>query len=258
MTRSIRWTFMTVGTLLLGLAAISLHSFEGRITLPEVSPDLREAGFVLSEVGITGLERTPRGAIIALIDADTGSPILSIDLAALKGRIESLPWVAEAHIKRRLPSGLDIAVVEREAFAIWQQDGALSLIDASGAVIDGAPLGEFTHLPLVVGDGSQKRAAIFLDHLMRAPQLGKRVKSLVRVADRRWDIVFDNGLRLKLPAPGVDDADRRAWAEFVTLQDDKQILERAIDAVDMRVEDRLVIRLSPDAGARLKRKGDMT
>jgi len=220
--------------------------------------DLRAAGFVLSDVQITGLNRTVRSAVIALIDADAGTPILNLDLSELKTRIEGLPWVDRAEVKRNLPSGLDIHITERDGFALWQKDGVLHLVDRYGDIITGAILAEFSDLPLLVGGGARQTGPEFLTYLFSTSDLASRIQSLVRISDRRWDLVFDNGLRLKLPAPGVDDADRRAWATFQGLQRDKQILERAIEVLDMRVEDRLVLRLSPDAKARMHGAGDET
>jgi cell division protein FtsQ len=66
---------------------------------------------------------------------------------------------------------------------------------------------------------------------------------MTRVADRRWTLTFDNGVKLHLPEQDLG----RAWAKFAQLERNQGLLDRDIAVVDLRLPDRLVVRLSPDA-----------
>ncbi|RWF13933.1 MAG: cell division protein FtsQ, partial [Mesorhizobium sp.] len=83
----------------------------------------------------------------------------------------------------------------------------------------------------------------FVDKVKRYPELAARVKGYIRVGERRWDLKLENGITVKLPEDGED----QALAELVKLDRDNGLLTRDIAAVDMRLSDRLVVELSPEA-----------
>jgi len=211
----------------------------------------RNAGFVLSNLQIIGLARTSQNAVLATLDVDDGMPLLAIDLMSIQGRIEALPWVKSATVTRVLPSDLMIKITERQPYALWQQNGKVRLIDEDGVIITSRGLTEFSHLMLIVGEGADGEVAGLFKMLRADPALLSRIKTAVRVGDRRWDLVFDNGVRVKLPedfAQDQDDSD--AWARFVRLQQKHKLLEREVSVIDMRIKDRVVMRVTP-AGHRL-------
>jgi cell division protein FtsQ len=75
------------------------------------------------------------------------------------------------------------------------------------------------------------------------PALSARVKAAVRVGDRRWDLHFDNGSTVRLPESGADGA----WHRLAKLERQEGLLERDIVSVDMRLGDRMTVRLTPEA-----------
>src|SRR5690606_13744891 len=135
------------------------------------------------------------------------------------------------------PATLEVKVVEREPFAIWQQGSLLSLIEEDGSVI--APLSGSRHLslPLVVGAGAPAAASAFLAQVAQMPDLAARVRGFVRVAERRWDLKLDNGITVKLPEHDVS----VALAELMDLQASRDLFSRDIETVDMRFPDRLFV-----------------
>lgn len=216
----------------------------------------RDAGFVLSDLKITGLNRTGEADVQAILDIDNGMPLLSIDLGELQKRIEALPWVKLADVSRVLPGGINIQITERVPYALLQRAGEVVLIDPSGAEITAYGLAEFSNLILLVGDvGSQDLD--YLEHIKEmAPELAHRIHSAVRISGQRWDFIFENGIRIKLPA---DDAQpysgQQAWERFVRLDAKHQLLSREVNVIDLRAPDRLVMRVTPE-GRRLMRGKD--
>lgn len=211
----------------------------------------REAGFVLSNLNIKGNVRTSDNAILALLDIDTGMPLLAVDLDALQARLEALPWVRRASVTRVFPGDINIDIEERQPFALWQKDGKLRLIDSDGVVITGRGLTAFAELPMIVGEGAPEHIATLHHTLAQASDLSGRVKTVVRVGDRRWDLLFDNGIRVKLP----DDTDpaytsEAAWKRFARLEQKHRLLAREVSVIDMRIADRLIMRVTP-AGRRM-------
>jgi hypothetical protein len=142
---------------------------------------------------------------------------------------------------RRLPDTLYVRLVEKRPLALWQHDGRLQLIDDTGAVIPVPRLDRFAKLPLVVGADAASHAADLLAMLAKEPDLAARVTAAVRVGGRRWNLRLDGRIDVLLPA---DDA-ATAWAALAHLERSSAILEREVEAIDLRLPDRLVVRLLP-------------
>jgi cell division protein FtsQ len=207
----------------------------------------RDAGFVLNDLELDGIVRANRSDVLAALDVDKGVPLLSIDLEHIRLQLELLPWVKKAEVTRILPGKLKIQLTEREPFALWQEDGKVSLIDETGHVITRHGLTNFAHLMLVVGTGAETGAHDLNLLLDEFPELAARVKTAVHVGERRWDLIFDNGVRVKLPegAPAPYDA-QTAWQKFAGLQSQYRLLERELSVIDMRLPDRMILRVSPE------------
>ncbi len=149
-----------------------------------------------------------------------------------------------ASIERRLPGTLFVHLVERHPLAVWQHDGKQELIDRDGAVIPVKDLSRFAKLPTVVGgDQARHGAAALLDMLASEPDLAARVTAAIRVDDRRWNLRIDNAIDVMLPE---DDA-AGAWARLAKLERDNRLLQRDVQIVDMRLPDRLVMRVNDPA-----------
>ena len=170
---------------------------------------------------------------------------LSVILNAREARrrVEEIAWVKQAEVLRLLPDSIKVKVTERPPFAVWQWQGDLSVIDAEGVVIGPASQDDYAALPLVVGTGANKEAAALFELLARWPALRPRMRAAVRVADRRWNIRLFNGVDIRLPEVGV----AAALDELAALEESYGLLQRDIAAVDLRLSDRITIRLSHPA-----------
>ena len=195
-------------------------------------------GLVVRDIEVEGRETTDAATIMAALAADRGTPILAVSPSRAKEKLESLPWVRSAAIERRLPDTLMVRLVERHPLAVWQHAGKHELIDREGAVIPVKDLTRFARLPTVVGDDAPSHANALIDMLAREPELAARVTAAVRVDDRRWNLRVDNAIDVLLPETNPAEA----WARLAELERADRLLQRDIQAVDMRLPDRLVLR----------------
>ncbi len=205
-----------------------------------------DAGFSVEDVLVEGRRRTDPAAILAALDVERGTPILALDPAAARARLEALPWVSRAAIERRLPRMVYLRLVEREPLALWQLDGEVSVIDQNGERIPGIRSSNFAELPLVVGAGANEHAAALLAMLEREPDLNGLVAASVRVAGRRWNLRLNGGVDVRLPE---NDAGA-AWSHFARIEREHRLLQRDVVAIDLRLPDRLVVRTAPGATVR--------
>ena len=203
-------------------------------------------GFAVDDVRMAGNKETSDIDVLEKLELTGWTSLVGFDADAARERIAGLPWVESASVRKIYPDVLEVTIEERKAFAIWQHGRELSLIDAEGRIIAPFRQERFATLPLVIGRGANERAAEFLSRLDRVPGLAARTKALIRVADRRWDLRLENGIAIRLPEFGED----AAVDEIARLDREQGILSRDIAAVDMRLEDRLVVQLTPDAVVR--------
>jgi len=198
-------------------------------------------GLTVDDIEVEGRTTTDTATILAALGAHAGTPILAINPAHAKEQLEALPWVRSAVIQRRLPGTIYVRLVERIPFAVWQHDMKQELIDREGAVIPVGDLSRFANLPTVVGgDQARHGAADLLDLLSNEPDLAARVTAAVLVGDRRWNLRIDNAIEVMLPE---DDA-ASAWARLAKLERINRLLQRDVQTVDMRLPDRLVMRVN--------------
>jgi cell division protein FtsQ len=202
------------------------------------------AGFRIKTVAINGRKQLSQDEILAIGGVNGRSSLLFLDAATVRDKLKANPWIADATILKLYPGQLQIDIVERSAFALWQQDGRLSVIADDGAVLEPYVARRFVSLPLVVGKGADTRARDFIALLDRYPQVRAATKAAVFVGERRWNLRLKDGLDIRLPENDVG----HALATLSKLDKEERLFSRDIVAVDMRLPDRLVVQLSDEAG----------
>ncbi|MEZ2219118.1 cell division protein FtsQ/DivIB [Rhizobium sp. RCC_161_2] len=204
------------------------------------------AGFAIEDVKVSGNDQTSEIEILQLLGLDGTTSLVALDADAARQKIANLPWVENVEVRKVYPKAIEVKLTERKAYAIWQHGSELSLIQKDGSVI--APLrdNKFAQLPLFVGRDAETAAASIDEAFAKWPDVRSHVKAFVRVAGRRWDLYLDNGVIIKLPEDNIDGA----LARLTKLDKDQNLLQRDIAAVDLRLDDRMAIELTPDAVVR--------
>ena len=203
-------------------------------------------GFAVDEVKVSGHHETSEIDILEKLELDGWTSLVGFDASEARDRIASLPWVKSAAVRKVYPGTIEVRIEEREAFAVWQHGSQLALVERDGDVILPYSGSRYVHLPLVVGFGAQTKAAPLIDKIRQFPELASRVKGYIHVAERRWDLRLENGVTVKLPESGEDEA----IAGLVAMDREQGLLSRDVAAIDMRLNDRLVVQLTPDAVVR--------
>jgi cell division protein FtsQ len=201
------------------------------------------AGFRITSVAINGRKQLTQDEVLAMGGVNGRSSLLFLDADAVRDRLKANAWIADATVLKLYPGQLQIEIVERSAFALWQQDGRLSVIADDGAVLQSYLSPRFVSLPLVVGKGAATRARDFLALLDRYPQVRAATKAVIFVGERRWNLRLKDGLDIRLPENDVGNA----LATLSTLDKEDRLFSRDIVAVDLRLPDRLTVQLSDDA-----------
>jgi cell division protein FtsQ len=210
-----------------------------------------QAGFTVSGYQIVGLNHMSRTLVDDVVTdelrraADSAggakAPQALIDVSRIRQRLLQYGWVKDARVSRRLPDTLVIDIVERTPAALWQNQGQLALIDAEGVVLDRVPVDRMPDLPLLIGPGANGEADQLAHIMAPVPTLKPQLASATWVGGRRWDLNFQSGETVALPEG--EGAARSALAKFARLDKSSGLLGRGIVRFDLRVPDKMIVRL---------------
>ncbi|MDG2313329.1 MAG: cell division protein FtsQ/DivIB [Alphaproteobacteria bacterium] len=213
------------------------------------------AGMVVESIYLRGSQATSRSDLLETLDIKKGTPILNVDIKEARLRVESLGWVKSATLVRVLPNVIFLDIKERKALALWQRNRrAPVLIDTDGTVIQKRNLAKYSDLPLVVGQGAAKNAAVLIERLHEYPLIFNEVKVAIRVSERRWNLRLRNNIEIRLPAEKIS----TALNQLYEYQNKHSLFDRNIIAVDLRVPDRLIVRVNNQEKKQKKVIGENT
>jgi cell division protein FtsQ len=259
-----RWTLLLHAHLPRGLgmagsAAVILASIAYGVVkgdhVATVTAALRDArdsaanavGFRITAIALAGNHHVSREEVLASAGITGTTSLLFLDVGEARERLKTNPWIADATVLKLYPGELQIGIKEREAFALWQKDGRVAVIADDGTVLEPYVAPRLLRLPLVVGAGAETRAKEFLALLEPYPTLREFVRAAVLVGERRWNLRLNNGIDIELPETGA----ATALAQLVALDREKNLITRDIAVIDLRLPDRITVRLS-DAAAQAR------
>ncbi len=205
------------------------------------------AGFNIASIALGGQVQMSREQILAVAGVTGHTSLLFFNADHARIRLRANPWIADATVLKLYPDRLHISVTERRPYALWQKDGRVSVIARDGTVLESYVAPQFVQLPLVVGQGAAQRADEILALMDRYPLIRDEARAYVLVAERRWNVKLRNGLYIRLPEAQPE----RAIETLMALDRDKKLLSRDIVAIDLRLADRVTVRLS-DAAAQAR------
>lgn len=202
-------------------------------------------GFKIDKIEINGTSTATPAAVAAALGVKDGDPIFGFSLKAAQQRIQALGPVQSAVIERLLPGTLVVNVTERDVYAIWQtiQNGrpVFQIIDSKGNVIPGQDAAEAKRrepsLLLLSGAGAPQQASALIPELKAVPSVFSHVAAAERVDELRWNLILKNHTVVKLPAEN----EQAALNELAALQNSMQLLDRPVEAIDLRQAGRLVV-----------------
>jgi cell division protein FtsQ len=199
-----------------------------------------DAGFGISEIHISGNRRTPYSQVLEVLAMKPGQSIFSADLWQARGRLARLDWIASAEIHRRYPDAIFVNLVEKRPFALWQapqnssggaKDEALIwVVERNGGLITTHEVEKFRRLPKLVGAGAPGAAADLVDAVATHRAIAARIALYTRQSERRWNLILDDGVVVKLPESGW----QKELDALEHLIIDGGILERDVTEIDLR------------------------
>ena len=207
---------------------------------------LVDSGLIVENISIVGTKIIPKDIIIEVAQINIGEGLLRVDISSIVKRIKQLKWVNKATIRRDFSGKIIIDILEHEPAALWQVDNKLWIVSDEGIKIDDQNLAYFSNLPMISGKGAEAELKKLLAAVSINMAMFNRVETASWVGERRWDIYLKNGIKIMLPEEGIS----LVWQNLVEFEQEERLLARNILAVDFRIKDKTIIRLTRKEASR--------
>lgn len=229
--------------------ALGWNSFMGALDVFEKNIALRghtlfkRIGFQVNDLIVEGRSLTPQKDILKAVDIQRGDSLFASDLNEIKKRLESLSWVRTATVQRRWPFTIYVRLAEYKPIALWQQKAKFYLVDDQGHYFEIPKNNPFQSLPILTGEEAPKNAPQLFSILRDFPSIIGRVTGAIYLGKRRWDLMLDNRLKLKLGEERI----KQGLVQFIQMEESRKISDKNIVAIDLRFEDKVYFQLAPEA-----------
>ncbi len=248
---SVQYPNALLAVIIIGPAIVMGFAFGSTTVAPRaaiaeaVADVAAAAGLGVQQITIDGLRDTREGDVLDYLAVTPQTSLLGFNIESARERVLALPWVKEASVRRVYPDALFVEIEEHAPFARMLQRERVHLVTLEGEEITDEITGAHAALPLVVGEGAPGEAAAFFGQLAARQHVLESVIALERVGNRRWTLHMRDDVQVHLPEQGVD----AALLQLEQMMRRYALLDRAIAVVDMRLDRRLVVRLTNDAAA---------
>jgi cell division protein FtsQ len=200
-------------------------------------------GFAVGQIKVTGHVETSEIDVLEQLDLDGATSLIGFDSEMARQRVLKMPWVATARVTKLYPDGVSVELTEKNPFAVWQNGDVLSLVDEKGGEIVAFNDEKYLELPLVIGEGANLNAREIVAMMAAFPDLSDRVKAYAYIGGRRWDLQMKDGVTVQLPEKNMG----AALETVVGLEAEQALLGKDVEVVDLRIDDRMVVRLTTEA-----------
>lgn len=196
--------------------------------------------FRVADLKIEGASPEVEDAVRAMLPVDLPASRFAIDLTAYHDAIERLDAVKDVALIVR-NDALEIKVTEREPVILWRTPNGVEMLDEAGHRTasllrrDARP-----DLPLIAGEGADKAVPEALEVLAAARPILPKMRGLIRMGERRWDIALDGDRAVMLPEKNPV----RAIEKVLALDASDDLLSRDFTRIDLRDPNRPTVRLS--------------
>ncbi|KGM48608.1 cell division protein FtsQ/DivIB [Pseudooceanicola atlanticus] len=200
--------------------------------------------FMVRMMAVEGATGGTEADIREIAQLDFPISTFDLDLDALRRSVEDLPAVAEAAARIRQKGVLEVSIIERAPVALWRTRDGIDVLDIEGIAISAVQTrADRPDLPVIAGYGADRHVAEAVRLINIMAPMKDRLRGLVRVGERRWDVILSPDLRIMLPQDRPDFALERV----IALHEAQDVLNRDLAAVDMRIAARPTLRMNAHA-----------
>lgn len=197
--------------------------------------------FMVSLMSIDGASQPVADAVRTMVTVPLPASSFALDLEDMRKKIEQVDAVATARLRIKSGGVLAVEITERKPAILLRSGASLEMLDATGhrvaTLLDRSARAD---LPVVAGEGARENVPEALAILAAAQPILPHVRGIVRMGNRRWDLVLDRDQVIKLPAENPV----QAVESVMAVDGAEELLARDVLTVDLRIPDRPTVRMT--------------
>ena len=194
--------------------------------------------FLINLIKIDGVDRIMLSDVRNAMNIDLPVSSYDVDLQDLKLKVQLLKAVeqVELYIAENI---IHVEILERKPAVFWQNNKGLEILDANGVSIDAAAnRKKQNNLPLIAGHGANNYVKEALFIYQNTDLFLNEIIGLVRVGNRRWDIILTGKRKVMLPAQDI----ALVLNNIAVLNKSYELSSLNFSVLDFRNIDRMTIR----------------
>ncbi len=216
----------------------------------QIEQGIKGVGFSLEHIVVDGRIRTSRDGLLKKLKLKKGDFIYGIDLSQKIEFLKKLPWVHSVRVERRLPNTLFIKLIERHPIAFFQEKNKHYLVDTYGDIIGLFPLKDYPGFLVASGVGAAKKLPDLIRKVGAFESVYAKATGAIFVSERRWDLILNNDLIIKLPENDLEEA----LKHIEELEKEERLSSRIIDTIDLRNKGKIYFYMSQKGKKRQKKQ----
>lgn len=172
----------------------------------------------------------------------------------LRNQILENPWVKDVYIQKKFPNSLVVNIVEYNPFAIILDDNKeFKLVDEFGDIINISDneIREFNYLFMITGENFKKEINNLFNMLSIYYNVANKITKVRRVGDRRWDLILNKKLLVKMPEENEDIVE--TWNIL-----DKILniygFDINLEEIDLRLKDKIFLKYKDKTAEEIKNR----
>ena len=202
---------------------------------------IKNLGFEIKKIEILGNNRIGNAKILDSIKFLECENIFCLDLKSSKNALEENNWIKSAKLKLHLPSSLIIEVEEETPKFVLKSEQSFILLNQYGSKIIKLEFinKDLEKLIVLSGKGVESKVTDLLSIFAVYPEISKYIKEAELVSHRRWSLKHTSDIIIDLP----EEDPEIAFFKIGQLQSKYGFLSNKIKKVDLRIENRMIIKL---------------
>lgn len=203
-------------------------------------------GFSIKNVMVDGRKYANADDVKKLMAVQKNDPILHFSTQKAAENLARIAWVESVTVERHFPDTIKVTIKEHEPVALWEHKDktgkqAIGVIAADGKILTRRMRPAFRDLLMVTGEEAPKHMGAIFDVLNDNEDMKNHVRAASHIGGRRWDLTLKSGVTVKLPE--VNEAG--ALKRLAEAHKKTKILERAVETIDLRQDDRIIVKIKP-------------
>ncbi len=192
--------------------------------------------FPVKIIKIEGVINANKEEIEKRFSQFNGKSIIFISRSQFKEISRGLKFIKELQVKKIYPDKIKLNVIEYKPMGVFVDKNKKLLLLEGGGIIENYENNKFNHLPLVIGNGAQKKFHLFYQSLENVNFESSLVKQFNYFDINRWDVILKDGKVVKLPTESYENS----FKKFLSIY--KKSNFSNFKVFDFRIKGQLVLK----------------